>query len=54
MQQLWSLPAVTAVEMLQKQQVTPLQLVEASEARWQVWPILTDVMVAINYGVATG
>jgi hypothetical protein len=36
MQQLWRLPAVTAVDMLQKQQVTPLQLVEASEARWKV------------------
>lgn len=36
MQQLWRLPAVTVVDMLQRQQVTPLQLVEASEARWKV------------------
>jgi hypothetical protein len=48
MQQLWRLSAVTSVEMLQKQQVTPLQLVEASEARWKVWQILFAAMAAID------
>jgi hypothetical protein len=47
MQQLWRLPAVTAVEMLQKQQVTPLQLVEASEARWKVWSMIPIGMATI-------
>ncbi|KAF6258940.1 amidase signature domain-containing protein [Scenedesmus sp. NREL 46B-D3] len=44
MQQLWRLPAVTAVDVLQKQLVTPLQLVEAAEARWKGSLLYKDVI----------
>jgi hypothetical protein len=51
MQQLWHLPAVTAVEMLQKQQVTPWQLVEAAEARWKV---SCQLHISINQNTTKG
>lgn len=37
-QPLWQLSAVEAVQQLRSGRVTPLQLVEAAEQRWKVWP----------------